>query len=285
MTRAIATCSSLCLLACLGASLRLGAQAPPPSPPSRDGSWYVYWGWNEDHYTRSDIRFTGEGYDFTLQGVRGVQRQAPFTAREFLNPFTVTIPQFNFRVGRYVRPDLDVSIGMDHMKYVVKQGQTVGVRGEIAGTGTEHDGVYEGQPKQIRRDWLQFEHTDGLNYFHVDLRKHHRLVAWRFVDLEAFEGGGVGVLTPRTDATIFGRDRHDRYRLAGYALAGVGGLNLTLWRYAFVQCELKGGFFHITSARTTPDPVDRARHSAFFGQAVVAFGGRWALARPPTRPR
>ena len=251
--------------------------AASPTEHSRAGSWYASYGWNEDRYTRSDIRFFGVDHDFTLSDVDAHQRQKQFTAKEFLNPLTITIPQFNLRVGYYLRDDLDVSVGMDHMKYVVRQGQTVAIDGYIRGTEGRHDGDYAGEDKQITRDWLAFEHTDGLNWFHVTVRKHQPIWRWRWLDLRAFESIGAGALTPRTDAEILGRERHDKYRLAGYAVGASGGLNVTLWRRFFLESELKGGFFHITGARTTQDPADRARHHAWFGQAVVVFGGRWGL--------
>ena len=249
--------------------------APHRVAESRAGTWYAYWGWNEDRYTRGDIRFRGAGYDFTVKKARGVQRQYPFTVNEFLNPATVTIPQFNFRIGKFVRDDLEFSVGLDHMKWVLDENQEVAVEGVIAGTGTEHDGVYNGETKIVTRDWLAFEHTDGLNWFNVAARKHQTVFAHKWLSLSAFEGAEVGIVTPRTDATLFGGERHDKYRLAGYAVGGSLGLNLTLWRYFFLQSELKGGFVHLPSARTTPDPVDRASHAFFFGQAVAVFGGRW----------
>lgn len=244
-------------------------------PVNRTGTWYGYWGWNECKFTKADMRFFGDGYDFTLRDVEAHQRQRKFSPKEFLNPFTLSVPQFNVRFGYFLRDDLDISIGMDHMKFIVRQNQTVKIDGFISGTGTEHDGEYNNDDKQITNRWLLFEHTDGLNWTNVGLQKYQPLIAWKFIDLRAYEGVSVGILTPRTDATLFNRERHDKYRLAGYALGANAGLNLTLWRYFFVQSELKGGFFHIVSARTTDDKADKARHAAFFGQAVVVAGGRW----------
>ena len=31
------------------------------------GTMFVYWGWNRAGFSKSDIRFKGNGYDFTLQ--------------------------------------------------------------------------------------------------------------------------------------------------------------------------------------------------------------------------
>ena len=246
---------------------------------ARQGSWYAYWGWHEARFTRGDIRFRGADYDFTLEKARGVQRQRRFTVDGFLNPATATVPQFNFRIGWFVRNDVDLSIGLDHMKWVLEPYQSVAITGTIAGTGTEHDGEYSGEQKQVNYDWIAFEHTDGLNWFNVAIRKHQQLVDWRCFNLSAYEGASIGIITPRTDATLFRGERHDKYRLAGYGIGGSIGLNLTVWRYVFLQAELKGGLAHVPSARTTPDPIDRASHAFLFGQSVAAFGARWRLRR------
>ena len=253
-----------------------GAAQDKTGAPNLVGSWYAYWGWHEVAFTKSDMRFTGAEYDFTLRDVIGDGRQRKWSFNDYLNPARGTIPQFNFRVGYYLKPDLDISFGLDHMKYVVRTGQPVAVEGTIAGSGTELDGLYDGEQLHIERWWLRFEHTDGLNYFNLNLRKHQSLCFWRFVDVRAFGGGGLGILTPRTDANLFGRGRHDKYRLAGYALSASAGINVTLWRVFFLQAELNGGFFHITSARTTQS-VDRVAHHAWFGQSALEFGGRWSI--------
>ena len=33
------------------------------------GTMFVFWGWNRAGFTKSDIHFTGNGYDFTLHDV------------------------------------------------------------------------------------------------------------------------------------------------------------------------------------------------------------------------
>ena len=142
------------------------------------------------------MRFVGDQYDFTLRKVIADQRQRKFSPKEYLNPATLSVPQFNFRVGYYLRDDLDVSLAMDHMKFVVRQNQTVKIDGYINGTNSVHDGIYSNDDKQINKRWLLFEHTDGLNWINLTLQKHQRLFSWRFIDLRAFEGFGLGILTP-----------------------------------------------------------------------------------------
>lgn len=50
------------------------------------------------------------------------------------------------------------------MKYVVSQDQTVKISGEIANSETIYDGKYSNDDIELLKDFLSFEHTDGLNY-------------------------------------------------------------------------------------------------------------------------
>ena len=83
---------------------------------------YFYWGWNSGHFTKSNIRFKGPDYDFTLKKSIAKDRQTKFSTKYF-NPAHITIPQYNFRVGYYIRENWDFSFGIDHMKYVLQNNQ------------------------------------------------------------------------------------------------------------------------------------------------------------------
>jgi len=107
---------------------------------SDKGKLFIYWGWNRANYSNSDIHLTGNNYDFTLKNVVAYDRPTAFTFAYF-NPVKITIPQTNFRIGYFLNDHYTVSIGVDHMKYVVKSYQTVKINGEI-NAGTPFDRIY-----------------------------------------------------------------------------------------------------------------------------------------------
>lgn len=47
--------------------------------PFKKGSIMAFWGWNRSGYTKSDIRFSGNGYDFTLNNVVAHDRPTKFS--------------------------------------------------------------------------------------------------------------------------------------------------------------------------------------------------------------
>ncbi|MFM7596610.1 MAG: hypothetical protein ACKO4Y_10555, partial [Flavobacteriales bacterium] len=128
------------------------------------GSFYFYWGWNRAFYSPSTIRFSGNTYDFQLYDVVAVDRQSPFYPSLYFKPNKMTIPQYNARIGYYFKNDLQLSVGIDHMKYIMLHDQPSTINGYIYNSDTPYDGNYVNQPFVIAQDFLKFEHTDGLNY-------------------------------------------------------------------------------------------------------------------------
>lgn len=239
---------------------------------SRKGQFHVYWGWNVSSYSNSDITFKGEDYNFTLDDVQAFDRPTPFNAHDYFNPAQITIPQFNFRLGYFFHENYNISVGFDHMKYVVKPFQIVNMNGEIQNSGTEYDGVYNNTDQPINKDFLRFEHTDGLNYVNLELRRFDEIYATKDITFNLTEGFGAGLLIPRTNTTLLGKERYDEVHVSGYGLAAMVGVNITFFERYFIQSELKGGYINMANIRTTQSELDKASQDFFFGQFNVVFG-------------
>lgn len=238
----------------------------------RKGNFFLYWGWNRAAYSKSNITFKGNDYNFTLDDVVAKDRQSAFDARLYLNPSTMTIPQYNFRIGYFFHDHYNISFGADHMKYVMQAFQTVKINGSIANSGTAYDREYANDDIVLAKDFLQFEHTDGLNYENIEVRRFDVLLGRKNISLAANEGIGIGFLLPRTNTTLLNNPRYDEFHLAGYGLGGVLSLNLTLFKYFFIQSEWKGGFIHMPDIRTTMNKSDKASQHFFFSQYNMVFG-------------
>ena len=96
---------------------------------SKKGSFYAYWGWNNAMYSNSDISFKGVNYDFTLYDVAAKDRQSPFAFDTYF--LSVTIPQYNLRLGYYLNEKYHITLGVDHMKYVMRAYQNATISGTI----------------------------------------------------------------------------------------------------------------------------------------------------------
>lgn len=247
---------------------------------SNKGKMFIYWGWNRASFSDSDITFKGTNYDFTLQDVIANDRITDFTF-DYLHPTKITLPQTNVRVGYFLSDNYTISMGVDHMKYVVKTYQTVKINGEI-NAGTPFDGVYNNDDIRLVNEFVQLEHTDGLNYVNVEFKRFDEighLIGMNNKDfqLNITEGFGAGILFPRTNAKIFNQKRWDEFHVSGWGVSVGAGLNLTFFKHFFIQSDLKYGYINMPNIRTTENIEDSASQSFTFFQKTIVFGAKFNI--------
>ncbi len=258
-----------------------------PSTPSNKGKFFVSWGGNREVYTKSDIHFTGKNYDFTMYDVKAHDKPKGWHI-DYINPSRITIPQTNFRMGYYFKEHYLVTLGLDHMKYVVTQPQLVNIDGTVNiqdGEGnTDFNGTYNDSnllldgaldPKG-NFEFFEFEHTDGLNYIFAEVARvdeigHHFKLNANTIQINVLEGIGAGGLYPKTNTTIFGKPRNDEFHWAGYGFSAKLGVNIILFKHFQIQTDVKGGYINMPWIKTTADG-DSASQNFWFLQHNITFG-------------
>ncbi len=241
------------------------------------GKMFIYWGGNRDSFTKSDIHFTGKDYDFTLYDVTAHDKPKGWHT-DYINPARMTIPQTNFRLGYYINDHYSVSIGLDHMKYVMFQNRAVNFSGYYPNAGTYDESLPNNQVL-LTEKFLTYEHTDGLNFVNTeiarvdDISKVFNLPNTDKFQINLTEAVGGGFLYPKTNAKLLGKDRHDDYHVSGYGISAKAGLNFTFYKYFFIETELKAGYINMPDIRTTADAADKASQHFIFLQRIIAFGG------------
>lgn len=252
---------------------------PQKYTANNKGKFFVFWGGNRDNFSHSDIRFWGNNYDFTIKDVVADDKPKGWHI-DYINPTRMTIPQTNFRFGYFFSQHYNISVGVDHMKYVMRQFQTVNLSGTIA-SNMGFDGTYTNQATTMTEDFLTFEHTDGLNYVNTEIARFDDISAiFRISNTDKFqinltEGVGFGLLFPKTNTMLMGQERHDEFHVSGYGMAAKAGLQFLVFKHYFVQTELKGGYINMSDIRTTYNNSDKASQNFLFLERIVAFGGMW----------
>ncbi|WP_423740284.1 hypothetical protein V8245_10550 [Flavobacterium columnare] len=253
------------------------------------GKFYVYWGGNRETFSNSDITFKGNDYNFTIYDVPAQDKPKGWHI-DYINPLRMTIPQTNFRLGYFINDHYNISLGLDHMKYVMYQNKVVNYTGNYPNRGVYGEDKNElGQPLgsnqvNLTEDFLTFEHTDGLNYVNAEISRVDDLTKYIAptlntdkVQLNLTEGIGAGILLPKTNTKLFHKERYDEFHLAGYGIAAKAGLNLTFLKHFFIQGEFKGGYINMPDIRTSYDSSDRASQHFWFLQRIIAFGVTYKL--------
>ena len=247
------------------------------------GKFFVSWGGNRESYTKSDVTFTGKDYNFTIDNMAARDKPKGWHI-DYINPMRMTIPQTNFRLGYFVSDHYSVTVGVDHMKYVMTQNQIANVTGSInlpiGDAGAIHNGIYNNTPVNFADEtFLIYEHTDGLNYVNTEVSRHDdisslfKITNTDKIQVNLTEGVGVGVLYPKTNTTLLGKNRHDDFHVSGYGTSVKAGLNITFFKHFYIQGELKGGYINMQDIRTTQSNDDKASQDFFFFQRIIAFGG------------
>jgi hypothetical protein len=258
------------------------APSPEKYTAHNKGKMFIYWGGNRESFSKSDIHFQGADYDFTLYDVQASDKPKGWNI-DYVNPSRMTIPQTNFRIGYFINDHYTVSLGLDHMKYVMNQNQIATIGGVVGDSYPDHAGVYLPSANNTvdlsDGSFLTFEHTDGLNYINTeigrvdDISKLFKIGNTDKIQINILEGVGAGILYPKTNAKLLGKERHDDFHVSGFGVSAKVGLNITFLKYFFVQTELKGGYINMNDIRTTNSPSDKASQHFLFLQRIIVFGG------------
>ena len=250
--------------------------------PTNKGKFFAHWGWNWASYSDSDIRFKGENYDFVLSDVKARDTPSKFSFKKYFGITNITKPQTNFRIGYFFKENYTISIGVDHMKYVVNNDQFVTIDGTITIGNLKYDGIYNNQKIQLTEDFLRLEHTDGLNYLNIELKRFDNIDHWfgfnsKNLQVNLTEGFGVGVLYPKTDTSLLGKERHDDYHLSGWGVSAIAGLNVTFLKHFYIQSAYKIGYIDMPDIKTSLNTLESASQSFFFFENNIVVGGKFRL--------
>jgi len=234
---------------------------------SRKGNFFGHWGYNFSWYAKSDLTMQGPGYNFVLKDVVAHDRPSKLSLT-YLNPAKLSMPQFNFHIGYFIKDNYSISIGWDHMKYVMDVPQTVKIKGyidpQISNPAIEtgnYAGHYNNDDFLVTPDFLTFEHTDGFNYASVEVERYDDVWVSRSGKMSLTTEGGVGIgaVVPRTDVRFFGVGENNYWNIAGYGGSLKAGLRFYFNHHLFLQGSMKAGWTNLTSIHTTGrNGVDKA---------------------------
>ena len=246
----------------------------------RKGKMFASWGYNRSAYSLSDIRFWGEGYDFTIKEAIAKDRQTKFDPKVYFNPSLFTIPQYNLRVGYFLTNKLSLSVSVDHMKYVLDNSQIATVNGSIE-TSASSDWAkeYDQELMAITQDFVKYEHTDGLNIIYLELDYNDLLLETlnRKFAVDLVTGIGAGAVVPKTNARLFENRGTDEFHLAGGSINANIGLKLFFFKHLFLHPAVKVGYVTLPDVLTNTSGNDKASQNFSYFQANMTVGYQFGL--------
>ena len=246
----------------------------PGGEKKAHGVFYVSWGYNRDWFSKSDLHFQNSGsdnYDFTVHGAKAKDRPGFDQILRTAIEGDITIPQYVYRLGYYFgnKSDIGVEINFDHSKYVMVNGQTARVTGQIRGTELDQDTV-------VGSDFLKFEHTNGANFLMGNFIKRKTFLHsvngkhW----LSAVFKPGFGIVVPKTDVTLFEQRLDNRFHVAGWIVGAETGLRYD-FRHFFMEATAKEVFANYSDVLVMG--TGKADHRFWCFEAILTAGFQFNL--------
>ena len=237
---------------------------------SNSNKFFVQLGINCAAYSKSDIKFQGSGYNFTLKDVKGNDQPAKGSL------------QYNIHLGYYLNNTYSIYLGLDHMKYVMDVPQQVKISGFIEssvskpGISTgQYEGVYNDETITVNPDLLTLEYTDGFNYAKLGVSRQDNLLASRKgkSTLKLTTGLAGGLIIPRSDVRLFTVGKNNKMNIAGWATSVNAGLKFYLNESLYLQGSVEAGYSNLFKVHTTGrNNVDKAGHKLYFLQNYWLIG-------------
>ncbi len=258
------------------------AFAQPDSTATHSEKWhrfYFYWGYNREWFSRSTLHFNGPNYDFTVYDVTAKDRPTKLDW-VYINPGTLSIPQYNYRVGFGITRRLYISLGMDHLKYVVDKGQSTTISGVVNTTASpQYAGTYLNTDIRLEPDILEFEHTNGFNVVSLDLEwvmplfkptsaRRKGRAYWDF-------GGGASAVVTKTDVKVFGDGLDNDFHVSGLAFSVKTGPRLEWRNRWFLSLQNRSGYANLPWVPIKNKAPENANHQVFFTEMLMVGGVRF----------
>ena len=245
----------------------------------RKGQWYAYWGYNRDYYGKSDIHFTGPGYDFKLIGARAEDMNAEWDPKIYLNWKKMSIPQFNARIGYHVTDRFILSAGWDHMKYHLINYQSVVLDGYIDPTKynpnvlNNQTGYFNNATIAYSPAFMDFHHSNGFNF--VRLAAEYRTPLWVNKNgkggLFMWSSASTGIMLPWTDFTFYGERWLNWLHVAGMGVSVSSGFRAEVGKHFFAQIGAQYGYAFMPNIILQDGGKPRAK------QTIEFFERSWAI--------
>lgn len=264
------------------------------------GKFYFSWGYNRAWHSKSDVTFTTSEGTFTIHDAHGDDRPSPFDPKIYFNPATLSIPQYNLKLGYEFNDKWSIEAGTDHMKWVFDNKRRYNITGHfepkvvIENPDSQHgwDAVHAVDFEHAKElgdaSWLGFEHSDGYNYVHVSGVFNQRLLETKkkIFAIDTQIAGGVGLMVPKTKVNMH-RDQawnwvglDNRFHVAGAGAHADARLKITFFDRVYIQGVTRGNAIKVKNAlvNTETDPTARLEHTPIYsGQVSVEIGAKFPI--------
>jgi hypothetical protein len=207
----------------------------PAKKKDPKGWFYGSFGWHRIFYTPSTIHFRNlknANYDFAIYHAKAMDDNDMDVGHG------IDAPQWSLRFGfvPFSSKSWGLEWSYEHAKYILKRDQRVHIKGQINGTLLDKDTT-------LHSSFIEFEHTDGANYYMLSLVKRKPLFTSaknKIADL-LFKAG-AGPVIPRTDSKIMGNHYNKHYHISGFVTGAETSLRYEVIKAILIELSVKTAY-------------------------------------------
>ena len=175
-----------------------------------------------------------------------------------MNIKNLSVPQFNFRIGYLYKHHWAISLGYDHMKYVLRHNIPYTLTGQInpgVDNTTNWSGYYLNEPINTEESTFHYENTNGLNYIRAEISRidqwyREKNSAW--FGLSSILGFGAGTILSFNDFTFGGVKTVKTSSLSGLAASGHVDVRFEFFKHFYIQPGASAGYMLQNNVKTRP---------------------------------
>ena len=230
----------------------------PAKKKKHPGAIYFSWGYNQEWYTNSTVHVKQSELQNDYQMVQVKAHDHMGWNNKSIFKQALTIPQYNYRLGYYFndKQDLAIELNFDHTKYIIKDGQTMRIKGTRSGMAVDENIVFS------EANGFYYFLNNGANFFLFNIVKRYGLYHTKDRNLQIDLTGkvGIGPVIPHVENRLFGLRNDAGFQFGGWNTGAETAIRATVAKYGFLELSQK---------------VDYARYSNLrvaSGRARQAFG-------------
>ncbi len=222
----------------------------------RKGEFYFSWGYNKDWYTKSTVKISqpdlGNKYQFKI--VSGHDHPG-WDEKDFFSK-DLTIPQYNYRLGYFFnnKKNLGVEINFDHTKFIITNGQSVKIIGNLNNRFTDSSLIFS------EENGFFYYLNNGANFLLFNIVKRWQWYQNKNIKIDLLVKAGIGPVIPHVENSFFGQRNNPGFQFGGWNTGTEGVIRTTFLNHVYVEFSGK---------------LDYARYSnlkIYKGAAKHAFG-------------
>lgn len=226
------------------------------------GAFFVDFSYLRAGYNTSNLHLTGSGYDFTMKGLKAHDLK--------LGGF----PQFSARAGYFVANNWAISVGVDQMKYVMRDSTQVLLSGTINPfVDDEWSGNYTNEEVTAEKNHFYYGNTKGQYYIHADAI--YSVYLFRSKDgkfaLPIYGGLGLGGVLSINELNFAGKHDLETRSFSGLGVNAQLGIRLEFVQHFFLHFQSDGGFIQQLKVATRPN-IPAATAKQFYLYGALKFG-------------